>query len=153
MSPMKIKWVSKQILKAGLLNGFLLNLLGWLGNAFLLRSSWNEAATHMATMDKPNFSGLTRELLTLAPDFIYGYLSIIVYLYIGQVEGFTMRSKVLAILIAFFFSLFATYLGLVSANLVPIKISLLTSLWGLVTFFPAFMLTVRIIRIENNSLT
>jgi hypothetical protein len=93
---------------------------------------------------------LSRELLTLAPDFIYGYLSIIVYLYIGRVEGFTMQSKILAILVAFFFSLFATYLGLVSANLVPIKISLLTSLWGLATFFPAFMLTLRIIKIESD---
>lgn len=146
---MKINWLDTRVLKAGALNGFLLNLFGWLGNAFLLRSSWKEAATHITTMDEPNISGWPRELLTLAPDFIYGYLSVIVYFYIGQVEGFTMKSKMLAILISFFFSLFATYLGLVSANLVPIKISLLTSLWGLATFFPAFMLTVRITKIET----
>lgn len=146
---MKINWLDTRVLKAGALNGFLLNLFGWLGNVFLLRSSWMEAATHMATMDEPNISGWPREVLTLAPDFIYGYLSVIIYLYIGRVEGFTMRSKVLAILISFLFSLFATYLGLVSANLVPMKISLLTSLWGLATFFPAFMITVRITKIET----
>jgi hypothetical protein len=150
---MKIKWLSLPILKAALLNGFLLNLFGWLGNALLLRGEWNEAATVIGVMDTPNFSGLTRELLSLAPDFMYGYLSIIVYLYIAHVEGFNLKSKFFAILLSFLFSLFATYLGLVSANLLPIKISLLTAGWGLITFFPAFMLTLWITKIERKYLT
>lgn len=93
ISDHKAKWLSRRVLKTALVNGLLLNMFGWIGNAIILRGEWREAVTIINIISPLNISGPLREVLTLVPDFIYGYLMIIIYLYIGVMEGFTRKAK------------------------------------------------------------
>ena len=59
-----------RIVTVGLLVGFLLNLLGWLGNNFLLTSFWQEVGETLAPVVWRN--SIWRDIFSLAPDFLYG---------------------------------------------------------------------------------
>jgi hypothetical protein len=145
----RIEWFSWQVLKTALVNGFLLNLFGWIGNAIILKGEWREAQSMITFISPLNISGPFREVLTLVPDFIYGYGMIIIYLYIGTLEGFSRKARMQTILIAFLFGLFTTYFGLVTANLLPLRIACLTTAWGLLTFFPAFWISLSLTKFDK----
>lgn len=145
----RVKWLNSKVLKTALVNGFFLNLFGWIGNAILLRGAWQEAESRITFISPLNVSGPAREALSLVPDFIYGYLMIIIYQHIAVTEGFTWSARLKTILMAFLFGLFTTYLGLVTANLLPVRIALLTTGWGLVTFFPAFLLSLYLTKFDR----
>lgn len=59
-----------RVLIVGLLAGLLLNVLGWLGNNFLLRSMWQEVGASLAEVEWRHSAW--RDVLSLAPDFLYG---------------------------------------------------------------------------------
>lgn len=59
--------VAIKILAIGLLIGFLLNLLGWLGNNFLLHQMWQEVGETLSPVKWR--SSIWRDVFSLAPDF------------------------------------------------------------------------------------
>lgn len=146
----KVQWLGPKVWQTALVNGLLLNLFGWMGNAIVLNGEWRRAESTLTPISTLNITGPLREAMSLAPDFIYGYLMVIIYQYMGMAEGFGTKAKVKTILISFLFGLFTTYLGLVVANLIPVRIAVLTTGWGLLTFFPAFMISIRSTKFDQN---
>jgi hypothetical protein len=59
-----------KILSIGLLIGFLLNLLGWLGNNILLQEMWQEVGETLSPVKWRD--SLWHDIFSLAPDFLYG---------------------------------------------------------------------------------
>ena len=68
-----------RIVRAGMLVGLLLNAIGWLGNVFLLGPLWRSAFTEIAAT--PWRESPWRDVISLAPDFIYGIA--MCWLYVG----------------------------------------------------------------------
>lgn len=61
----------RRVIAVGLLVGFLLNLTGWLGNNFMLGGLWQDL--QMTDAYRPWRDSPWRDLLSLLPDFIYGW--------------------------------------------------------------------------------
>ena len=66
-----------RLLGVGLLVGFLLNLTGWLGNNFLLGSSW--ASVGSSTTLTPWAASLWSDAFSMVPDYVYGVAIVWVY--------------------------------------------------------------------------
>lgn len=110
--------------------GVLWNLLGWLGNNLVLGSAWDSVNAQLVPNFAPPYSGLTREAMTLVPDFIYAF---------GFVWMFTqMRTQTVAssIALAFVLELFVlvVYLAMVTSGFLPWAVAAQTSLLALVIF-------------------
>ncbi len=58
-------------LGVGFLAGFLLNLLGWLGNNFLLGSMWREVGEGLG--ENAWRDSVWRDVVSFAPDYVYGF--------------------------------------------------------------------------------
>ncbi len=70
---------NSQVLRIGLLVGFLLNLTGWLGNNFLLGSMWRQL--QVADAGAEWRASIWRDVFSFAPDFVYGFA--IAWLYVA----------------------------------------------------------------------
>ena len=124
--------------------GLLLNLLGWIGNAFLLRPLWREALAQVHLLDHPWRQTLWKEVLSTVPDFIYAGALVWLYAHLVQLGGSRLTRAMQACLLIFIVGVLTTYVGTANAGLLPFKVSLATTLWALVTFIPAAWLLSRI---------
>ena len=123
-----------RIAQVGLILGLLLNLLGWLGNVFVLGPLWNEALIYVH--ESPWRSTIWREIVTLVPDFIYGIVMVSLYTYLSTTQGPTLRTASKAAFVVFLVGVFTTYLGTANAGLLPWSISFYTTVLAFVTFVP-----------------
>jgi hypothetical protein len=110
--------------------GVLWNLLGWFGNNLVLGSAWDAVNAHLVPDFAPPYSGLTREAMTLVPDFIYAFGFVWMF---GQMRVQTVTS---AIALAFVLELFVlvVYLAMVTSGFLPWGIAAQTSLLALAIF-------------------
>ena len=133
-----------RILWAGLLVGFVLNLLGWLGNVFLLGPMWQEAFAGVATTawrDSP-----WRDVISLAPDFIYGIAICWLYPALAARYGASFATAVRASALVFVVGAFTTYLGIANSGLLPWGLAAATTLLAFVVFMPGAWLVDRLMR-------
>lgn len=133
-----------RILWAGLLVGFVLNLLGWLGNVFLLGPMWQEAFTGVATTawrDSP-----WRDVISLVPDFIYGIAICSLYPALAVRYGATFATALRASALVFAVGAFTTYLGIANSGLLPWSLAAATTLLAFVVFMPGAWLVDRLMR-------
>ena len=133
-----------RILWAGLLVGFVLNLLGWLGNVFLLGPMWQEAFTGVGTTawrDSP-----WRDVISLAPDFIYGIAICWLYSALAERYGTSFATALRASALVFVVGAFTTYLGIANSGLLPWGLAAATTLLAFVVFIPGAWLVDRLMR-------
>lgn len=133
-----------RILWAGLLVGFVLNLLGWLGNVFLLGSMWQEAFTGVATTAWRD--SLWRDVISLAPDFIYGIAICWLYSALAERYGTSFATALRASALVFVVGAFTTYLGIANSGLLPWGLAAATTLLAFVVFIPGAWLVDRLMR-------
>ena len=129
-------------LTTGLWTGVLMNALGWVGNAFLLRQEWREAIAAGAGATRTR-TGLN-EIVSLIPDFVYGLALAWLYAHLRATLGPTLGTAIKAALAVWAIGALTTYLGVANAGLLPVRISVLTSLLALVLFVPAAWLVHRL---------
>lgn len=133
-----------RILWAGLVVGLVLNLLGWLGNVFLLGSLWQEAfseVTSTSWRDSP-----WRDVLSLAPDFIYGVAICWLYAALAVRYGASVGTALRASALVFVVGAFTTYLGIANSGLLPWGLAAATTLLAFVVFVPGAWLVDRLMR-------
>lgn len=133
-----------RILWAGLLVGFVLNLLGWLGNVFLLGPMWHEAFTGVAATawrDSP-----WRDVISLVPDFIYGVAICWLYAALAARYGVSFAVALRASTLVFVVGAFTTYLGVANSGLLPWDLAAATTLLAFVVFIPGAWLVHRLMR-------
>ena len=133
-----------RILWAGLLVGFVLNLLGWLGNVFLLGPLWQEAFSEVTTTswrDSP-----WRDVISLAPDFIYGVAMCWLYAALAVRHGASVVTALRASALVFVVGAFTTYLGIANSGLLPWGLAVSTTLLAFVVFVPGAWLVDRLMR-------
>lgn len=134
---MRVLWV-------GLLVGLVLNLLGWLGNVFLLGSLWQEA--FVATTVTPWRDSPWRDLVSLLPDFIYGVAVCWLYAGLAPRYGASVATALRASVLVFIVGAFTTYLGIANSGLLPWRLSVATTLLALAVFVPVAWLVHRLMR-------
>ena len=133
-----------RILSAGLLVGLLLNVIGWLGNVFLLGPLWRSAVTEVAAT--PWRDSPWRDVISLAPDFIYGIAICWLYARLAPSCGATFATALRATMLVFIVGAFTTYLGIANSGLLPWGLSAATTLLALVTFIPGAWLVHALMR-------
>lgn len=123
-----------RIVRAGMLVGLLLNAIGWLGNVFLLGPLWRSAFTEIAAT--PWRESPWRDVISLAPDFIYGIAMCWLYVGLAPRYGATLATALRATTLVFAVGALTTYLGIANSGLLPWGLSAATTLLALVTFVP-----------------
>lgn len=133
-----------RILWAGLLVGLFLNLLGWLGNVFLLGSLWQEAFSEVTASSWRNSPW--RDVISLAPDFIYGVATCWLYAALAVRYGASVMTALRASALVFVVGAFTTYLGIANSSLLPWDLAAATTLLALVVFVAGAWLVDRLLR-------
>jgi hypothetical protein len=110
--------------------GILWNVLGWLGNNLVLGSAWDAVNAQLVPDFAPPYSGLTREAMTLVPDFIYAFGFVWVF---GQMRVQTVASSIALALVLELFVL-VVYLAMVTSGFLPWTVAAQTSLLALAIF-------------------
>ena len=128
-----------RILWSGLTVGLLLNVLGWIGNVFVLGPMWQEA-----------FAGVTtsswRDVISLVPDFIYGIAICWLYKALAARYGASFATALRASALVFVVGAFTTYLGVANSGLLPWDLAAATTLLAFVVFLPGAWLVDRLMR-------
>jgi hypothetical protein len=128
-----------RVLRSGLVLGLFLNLVGWLGNVFLLGSLWQSAfAAAPVTEWRAN---PWRDVISLVPDFVYGIAICWLYESLVSRYGRTVGTAARATALVFVVGAFTTYLGIANSGLLPWRASAATTLLALATFVPGAWLT------------
>ena len=135
----------KRIWGAGVVLGFLLNLLGWLGNAFLLRGMWKAALQQVSLVELPWRQTVWKELISLLPDFVYGVVLVWLYVRLSSAYGPGIGTAIRCVGVVFVMGVFIPYLGVANSGLLPWTISMATTGWALLTFVPVIWLLPRIV--------
>jgi hypothetical protein len=124
-----------RVIVAALVLGTLLNLVGWIGNALVLRELWASAAAAApapAIAFEPRW---LKEALTLVSD--YAFALVLCALYSIALPAWTKSRVSLAIALAALVWLAAvpmTYLAFVITGYLPLDVSVTTSAWALGAF-------------------
>lgn len=111
--------------------GLLWNVLGWLGNNLLLGNAWDAVGARVAAGFAPPWTGLARELATIASDFIYAFA--FVWLFARSRER-TVRSAISLVLVVWLSGAATTYLAIVNSGFLPLSIAVQTGLLALAIF-------------------
>ena len=125
---------TKRIILIGILIGFLLNLIGWLGNNFILKFMWIEVGNLVPYSEWRN--SIWRDVFSFFPDFLYGFA--IVWL----CAHFNTKSKnyfLNGLKAGIFVSLvggITTYFAIANSGFIPWKLAFASFALVLVTKIP-----------------
>jgi hypothetical protein len=111
--------------------GVLWNALGWVGNNFLLESSWAAAAARLAPDFAAPWSPLARELLTFVSDFIYAFAFV---WFFARAERKSVAEALAIVCVLWLAGAGVTYLAIVNSGFLPWRIAVMTSVLALVIF-------------------
>lgn len=131
-----------RVLAVGLALGLFFNLLGWIGKNLLLGSDWDAAAKVATNAVQLPYSSLTREIVSLAPDFIYGVTMAWLYSRTVDRSGPGTAKFVLVYWIA---TVAVVYLAIVNSRMLPWEVSIKTAVLALILFLPSIWLLPRFI--------
>lgn len=111
--------------------GVAFNLLGWLGNNFLLGDLWNAVGSEVKSGFTPPWPPVVKEIVTVISDFIYAFAMVWVF------ANSRRQTADFALQLAFVIWLAGAalvYLVLVNGGFLPVGIALKTSLLALAIF-------------------
>lgn len=114
-----------------LIFGAAFNILGWLGNNFLLGGLWDQASAQVKAGFAPPWPPLVKEAMTLLSDFVYAFA------FVWMFANARSQTTVFALKLAFVVWLIGAalvYLVLVNSGFLPAEIAVKTSLLALVIF-------------------
>ena len=129
-----LKITTARYVGVSLLLGFVLNILGWLGNVFLLGDLWDEAL--VLVHDTPWRATIWRELLTLLPYFVYAFFMVRLYIYMSATLGATFLTALKSAMFIFVVCVATTYFAIANSAFLPWKISIYPTILALATFIP-----------------
>ncbi len=110
--------------------GVLWNALGWIRNNLVLGDAWDAVNSSATPGFSPPYAGLTREAMTLVPDFLYAFGFVWVF---AQMRTQTVMSAVvLGLLLEVFVVI--TYLALVTSGFLPWTIAVQSGHVAMVIF-------------------
>lgn len=121
----------RQLLVWTLAFGLLWNILGWLGNNLLLGDAWDAVGARLAPDFAAPWSGLARELVTIASDFIYAFAFVWLF---ARVQDRTTRSAIGLVLVIWLAGAATTYLAIVNSGFLPLSIAVQTGMLALAIF-------------------
>ncbi|MGH2362835.1 MAG: hypothetical protein ACRDGM_20095 [bacterium] len=121
-------------LVAGLAAGFLLNVLGWLGNQLVLGELWSKTVATVAPLRERTW---VNEVLSLVPDFIYGVALAWLFASLTAQAGRRPSTAAKAAFWVWAVGAMPTYLGVWNSGFVPTGLAVATTLLALITFAPA----------------
>jgi hypothetical protein len=130
-----------RVLLVGLLLGLMFNILGWLGNIFVLGHMWREATLPIA--DSPWRQSPWRDVVSLLPDFIYGVAISWGYSAVSSTYGASVLTALRITALVFLVGAFTTYLGIANSGFLPWTLALATTLLALLVFIPGAWLVHR----------
>ena len=136
---------STRIVVVGLCFGLFFNLLGWVGNNLLLGEDWHAAGALAANSVQLPYPKLTREIVSLAPDFIYGLTMAWLY---SRTSDRSTGGTAKFVFVYWLATVAVVYLAVVNSKLLPWQVSVKTSLLALILFIPAVWLLPRYIGTE-----
>ncbi len=122
-----------RVFLVGLGLGFYMNLLGWLGNNLLLGAGWDAAGALISTEVRLPYSPLARELITLAPDFIYGLAMAWLY---AQTSDRSIQFSFKFAAVFWTATVGVVYLAIVNSRFLPVDIAVQTTLLALAIGLP-----------------
>lgn len=111
--------------------GVLWNGLGWAGNNILLGSAWDAVSAQLSPDFAPPYGGLTREAMTLVPDFLYAFAFVWLF---AQFREQTVAASIALVAVLWIFGVVITYLAIVTSGFLPWDIAAKTSLLALAIF-------------------
>lgn len=111
--------------------GLLWNALGWFGNNLLLGTAWDVVGAQATPAFSPPFEGLSREAMTLVPDFIYAFGFTWLF---SQGRTQSLAAAVRLVTVVWLVGACVTYLALVTSGFLPWSIAVQTSLLALLIF-------------------
>jgi hypothetical protein len=120
---------------AALVLGTVLNIVGWVGNALVLRDMWEAAAQAAPAPALPVEPRWLKDLLSLVSDYVFA--TVLCFTYSIAAPGWRGSMTSLAFVLSFLVWLAGvpmTYLAFVAAGYLPVSVSVATSLWALATF-------------------
>lgn len=121
----------RQLLLWTLAFGLLWNVLGWLGNNLLLGAAWDAVGARLTPDFAAPWSGLARELVSLASDFVYAFAFVWLF---ARLHERTVRSAIGLVLIVWLAGAATTYLAIVNSGFLPASIAVQTGILALVIF-------------------
>jgi hypothetical protein len=132
----------RAILVWSLAYGVLWNALGWAGNNILLEADWDAVGAQLTPDFAPPYSGVARELATLVPDFLYGFMFVWIF---SRLRVANVRSAV-ALVLVLSLGVVITYLAMVTSGFLPWEIAAKTTALAVAIF----ILTAPIIAIARS---
>ena len=120
---------------AALVLGTVLNIVGWIGNALVLRDLWEAAARDMPAPPLLLEPRWITDVLSLVSDYVFA--TVLCFAYAIAAPGWRWSMTSLAFTLSFLVWLAGvpmTYLAFFAAGYLPVSVSVATSLWALVTF-------------------
>lgn len=114
--------------------GVFLNLVGWLGNVFILGDAWDAASEGVKAGFTPPWPPLVHELLTAVSDFVYAFA--LVWLFANSKRQNITTALSIAVIV-WFAGVVVTYLAIVNSGFLPVGIAVKTSILALTTFLVA----------------
>lgn len=111
--------------------GVIFNLLGWVGNNFVLGDLWDQAGAQISHAFAPPWPPLVKEAVTLASDFVYSFALVWIY------ANARRRTALFALKLAFIVWLAGAaivYLTLVNSGFLPFEIAAKSSILALIIF-------------------
>ena len=128
----------------GLLIGFVINLIGWLGNNLVLGPMWADALTDLPTT--PWRDTVWRHVVSFAPDFVYGLSLAWAYVALAARYGARLATAVRASLLVLVVGAITTYVALANSGFLPWGLSGAAILLAVVSFVPASWMTHRLLQ-------
>ena len=120
---------------AALVLGTVLNIVGWVGNALILRDMWEAAAREIPAPALSLEPRWMKDVLSLVSDYVFA--TVLCFVYAIAAPGWRGSATSLSFTLSFLVWLAGvpmTYLAFVTAGHLPVSVSVATSLWALVTF-------------------
>ena len=128
-----------RIIVVGLLIGFLLNITGWLGNNFLLKSLWIEVGNTLPNVEWRN--NTWRHIFSLIPDFVYGLAIAWLCRFLNTSSSSTFSISLKSGIFVSLVGGITTYFAIANSGFIPWKLAILSFGLVLITKLPLAILT------------
>jgi hypothetical protein len=128
------------VLRWTLIYGVIWNLLGWLGNVFLLGAAWDAVGAELQAAWSPPWPGVMHEALSVVSDFVYALAFTWLY---ARGNDKSAAAAIRLVAVVWLAGAAMTYLTIVNAGFLPWHIAAKSGLLALLIFLATAPLIAR----------